>query len=862
MGQGGTVTSPGRGNGVQAQARETRQAGHSPTIQPENEDEEEEESETERRRLKAEKLWNKATAIQGTLAQTYFETHRGIKVDWPSFHNALRFHPALWCSEREGHYPAILFRVSEAPEGALQTIHRLYLDEEGGKAKISSPKKAYGDFAGGAIWFGLPAREGGELVKAEGPENALVCVMAGRPFVATCVAGANMKNVSPPDAVRHVLIAGDLGRGSDGRKAGEDYAEDAGFADRKRKRSVLISFPPARPKPDGKWQDWNDLLLNDGIEAVRAALAQSKSVEDLPSGFRWQENGKGLEYLARVIKGEDGEEEEEWDWLCSPVKFLATTLNPDSKDWGLYLRILTRNAVWHTAAIPKTELVTNAEDIFKHLAFLGLDFNISPRAKTKLRELLVRIKPQSYALCVPKVGFHDGVFVLPDETIGEERGRAVVFQPHKPIDHAYRRAGSLKGWQDGVAVRAIGNDRLLFAIATAFAPPLLELVGMEGGGIHFRGGSTAGKTTILRTAGTVWGGGGQYGFLRTWRATDNALEAVATNHNNALLPLDEIAEIEPKALFKAAYALANGRQKERMQKTSDLRSTATWRLLFMSTGEIGMAEKLAEDRIRATGGQSVRLVEINADAGCGMGMFQNLHGLAEPKAFAQALDAAGREHYGHAAPAFIRHLTASREKLTAMARVYIARFVTDVCSNKADGQVSRVAQRFGLIAAAGEIANTAGIVPWNKGDARAACQKLFEGWLAERGTDGPIEIQNGIQQVMRVLDRDGASRFTPWDAWSQPTINRLGFAKTLDAGTVNETQIFYVTPESWKEICQGFDPKIIAKALVARGAIRPDSEGKFQIPARLPGIGLRRCYEIHASKLFNAEAIDCDTKTT
>ena len=226
------------------------------------------------------------------------------------------------------------------------------------------------------------------------------------------------------------------------------------------------------------------------------------------------------------------------------MKFLATTLNTESQDWGIYLQIRTRNNIWHTAAVPKTELVTASEDIFKRLAFLGLDFNLRPRAKIKLRELIACIKPRSYALCVPKIGFHDGVFVLPRETIGDTKGRTVVFQPQNPIDHAYKRAGSLKGWQDGIAARAVGNHRLIFAIAAALAPPLLEPLGMEGGGIHLRGGSTAGKTTALRAAGTVWGGGGQYGFIRTWRATDNALEAIAAIHNNAFLPLDEIAEIE------------------------------------------------------------------------------------------------------------------------------------------------------------------------------------------------------------------------------------------------------------------------------------------------------------------------------
>ncbi len=808
-----------------------------------------ERKEEELRRQRAERFWETAVPVSSTLAETYFETHRGILADWHALSGAVRFHAQLWCSERQGYHPAILFRVSAAPGGELMTVHRLYLDPGGGKAKIANPKKAYSDFAGGAIWFGAPAAGAG-FVLAEGPENALVCFVAGHPFAAAGIGGANMKNVRAPEGVSRILIAGDRGRGADGKKAGEDFAEDAALAARKGKLGVRLTFPPARPKPNGKWEDWNDLLQSEGIGAVREALAQSEPWEDLPAGYRWQESGKGIEFLARIVKNEAGEEEEEWEWLCSQVKFLATTLNAESQDWGLYLQIRTRNNVWHTAAVPKTELVTASEDIFKRLAFLGLDFNIRPRAKLNLRDLLALVKPRSYALCVPKVGFHDGVFVLPRETIGDTKGRTVVFQPQAPIDHAYKRRGTLKGWQDGIAARAAGNGRLMFAISTAFAPPLLEPLGMEGGGIHLRGGSTAGKTTALRAAGTVWGGGGQYGFIRTWRATDNALEAVAAIHNNAFLPLDEIAEIDSKALFKAAYALANGRQKERMQKTADLRTANTWRLLFMSTGEIGLAEKLSEDRMKVTGGQSVRLIELSAEAGCGMGMFETLHSFAGPKELAQALDAAGREHYGHAAPAFIRYLTQDMERLTGGARDFVAKFTGQVCPQHADGQVVRVAQRFGLIAAAGEMAIAAGIVPWKRGEPSRACKQLFAEWIAARGTSGPIEIENALLQIKRIIERDGPARFTPWHLPSHLTISRLGFVRVLNEGTNEEEQLFYVLPEAWKELCQGFDPKLIAKALVERSIIQPDNDGKFQKPVRLPGMGVRRCYEIHSSTLF------------
>ena len=200
-----------------------------------------ERDEEELSRQRAAKLWEAGVSVSNTLAETYFEKHRGILTDWNALSGWVRFHPALWCSERQGHYPAILFRVAASHDGELMTVHRLYLDRDGGKAKIQSPKKAYGDFKGGAIWFGKPI-ENGELVKAEGPENALVCFMAGHPFAAAGIGGANMKNVRAPEGIARILIAGDRGRGADGRKAGEDFAEDAALAGRKCKLGVRLTF--------------------------------------------------------------------------------------------------------------------------------------------------------------------------------------------------------------------------------------------------------------------------------------------------------------------------------------------------------------------------------------------------------------------------------------------------------------------------------------------------------------------------------------------------------------------------------------------------------------------------------------------
>ena len=241
---------------------------------------------------------------------------------------------------------------------------------------------------------------------------------------------------------------------------------------------------------------------------------------------------------------------------------------------------------------------------------------------------------------------------------------------------------------------------------------------------------------------------------QTWRATDNALEAIAAIHNNAFLPLDEITEIDESTL-QSGLALANGRQKERMQKTADLRTANTWRLLFMSTGEIGFAKKLSEDPPLRHGRPNRPLDRTERRRRPRHGHVRNAARLFRAQGTcagarcrrARALRARRSRFYplsdpGHGAP--------DRRRGGV-----VAKFIGQVCQPDADGRVARVAQRFGLIAAAGEMAIAAGIVPWTRGDASRACKRLFAEWVAARGTSGPIEIENGILQIRRIIERDG-----------------------------------------------------------------------------------------------------------
>jgi uncharacterized protein (DUF927 family) len=246
--------------------------------------------------------------------------------------------------------------------------------------------------------------------------------------------------------------------------------------------------------------------------------------------------------------------------------------------------------------------------------------------------------------------------------------------------------------------------------------------------------------------GSVWGGGGLNGFLRTWRATSNGLEGVAALHCDALLCLDEMGQVDGREAGSIAYMLANGSGKSRAGRTGEARSAASWRVLFLSSGEVSLADKLAEDGRgrRAAAGQEVRIVDIPADADAGFGLFETLHDFDAADAFARHLKGATARHYGHASRAFLKMVVEHFDDVQRQARAFCGQFVRDHCPAGADGQISRVAARFGLVAAAGEIARNADILPWPEGEAMRAVGRCFKDWLAQRGGIEPAEERVAI----------------------------------------------------------------------------------------------------------------------
>lgn len=611
---------------------------------------------------------------------------------------------------------------------------------------------------------------------------------------------------------------------------------------------ALLAMPSFKEPldADGKARtDFNDLHQAEGLDVVRAQLEGALAPHQTPlvHGKGSLANAFSVNESGVYILELDRQGNPEQHWVCSPLRVLARTRNAEGHEWGYLLEITDPEGTPHRWAMPASLMAGNGDAYRSELLSMGLRIAPGLKGKQRLDLYLSTAKVEGFARCVQRSGWHGPVFVLPDAVFGEQSGELVVPQG-LPGESTFRVKGTLEEWQEHIARHCVGNSRLVLAVSAAFAAPLLEPLRVESGGLHFVGGSSLGKTTALRVAGSVCGGGPS-GYIKQWRATDNGLEGIAAAHCDALLCLDEMGQAGGKVVSETAYMLANERGKSRAGKEGQTRKAQTWRVLFLSTGEVTLADKLAEDgKGRAKAGQAVRVVDIPADAGSGLGLFEVLHKHESPAKLARHLNEAATSYYGTAFRAFLQFLATDRNNLSQQAQVIMRDFEASTCPPEADSQVLRVCGRFALAAAAGELGIALGVLPWPVGEASRAAAVCFHTWLEQRGGIGAAEVTAGIEQVRRFFQAHGSSRFEELDAnESRTVINRAGYRRRE-----NEQTVFLVFPEVFRqEVCAGVNFKMICGELKRLGVLLAEA-GRNTRNVRTPE-GQRKLYVLTSAIL-------------
>lgn len=823
--------------------------------------------------------------------------------------------------------------------GKLWSVQRLLprplKDRETGELgtdKLYGPPKASPDEQVSSrklgLWHWIGAAPGAPvLLLAEGyATGATLHEATGRP-VAVCFDAGNLVHVAKalrmlyPAAL--LLVCGDDDKPTEqrrGKNPGRLAATAAAFEVHSDAGPAAAVFPA--DLAEGQ-KDFNDLASTAGLDAVREQIEAAIAAPARPEAPKARQRAKsgaggpnaGADRPAlppappvrpkgpasSPSGGYAGSEAEPDEWgfivdragvwhckwerggwgrpikLCAPLGVTARTRTDDSNAWGYYLEFEDDDGNAKAWAMPSALLSGEGSEWIARLRDMGLDVSTHPGVRTTLATYINTRKPAERITCTEKVGWHGSVYVLPGGSVGPEGAPRFVFQSEGPIEDNFRQRGRLSSWRDEVAAVCEGNTRLVFALGCAFAGPLLPFSGLEGGGFHLRGDSRGGKTTALRTAASVYGG---EKFMQTWRATGNSLETTSVQHNHCLLVLDELGQLDPREAGDTAYMLSNGLDKGRATRGLLNRKRRAWRLLFLSSGEVGLADLMAEAGKRMRAGQEVRMVDVPLDAGMGMGGIETLHGFEGAPQLAEGLKEAALRFHGAAGRAWLQWCADRHDQLQGMVLEQLERHRSAFVPESAAGQVRTVGSRFALVATAGELATEAGITGWQPGEAVRSARACFEAWLGARGHLDNSEQVAMYRQVRSFLEKNGDALFTFTHDWARDrrsaTPLRAGFKRYVDEqGTVlridaateytdkrapasmierNHSLIEHlVLPEAWRnDVCKGHSPDRVAAVLRSMGLLKHDP-GKFTSRQRLPGMPDRSpCYVV-LPKIFEVE---------
>jgi putative DNA primase/helicase len=590
----------------------------------------------------------------------------------------------------------------------------------------------------------------------------------------------------------------------------------------------------AMPEPTVKYteQDNSDGSINilDMAKASKDKKAKREAeriASGLPYGFSL--SNAGVFYTPEGTDDKPGKPMR----VCAPLRVTALIRDKSSENWGRVIEFHDADGVRHEWAVPMEMMAGDGADVRRELSRLGLVIASSMSAKNKLLEYLTASEPKVRARCVQQTGWFDNVFVMPGKTIGHSKD-LVMYQSESKTACQYAQAGTLDEWRDHVARLCIGNSRLMFAVSASFAGMILHHAKQESGGFHFVGESGTGKTTAQQIAASVYG---SPSFKQSWKATGNALEGACALHNDAALILDELAEVDAKEVGSIVYMIGNGTGKGRAGRTGEARQRKTWRLMIISSGEIGLAQHMRDGGKTTRAGQEVRMIDIAVDGQ--HGMFDELHGFDGGAKLSDAIKEATQSYYGTPAIAFLNRITSDIQTFPKQLKQAMNVFVTDYLPANSGGQAARVCSKFALIAIAGEYATDAGITGWQQGDAVKAAATCFQSWLDSRGGGGNQERTTILSSVKAFFESHGESRFADIDdASNRATINRAGFRKTTPDGV----EYFVLTEAYKRDVCGGYDMRAVTKVLTEAGWIELDSAGKASQSKTLPEMGKTRCY--------------------
>ena len=285
-----------------------------------------------------------------------------------------------------------------------------------------------------------------------------------------------------------------------------------------------------------------------------------------------------------------------------------------------------------------------------------------------------------------------------------------------------------------------------------------------------------------------------------------------------------------KNVGETVYNLGNGRGKARLNRDAEAKGIKEWRISVISSGEVGIVDKLAENKEKAKAGQLVRFIDVDAEVPDGYGIYNDLHGFKDGATLSNTLKENCSQYYGIVGESYIKalvHIDNLEEVIEKYYKIARQDFYIRFKLDNAHGQVKRVADTFAVYLLGGSVAQKFGIIP-SYINIETALFNVFERWLKDRGSKTEsFEKKDVIDDVLSFLIRHEA-RFVKlrsvegWHTEDDKTINNcLGGIEDKSS-----YRIYYVAPDSFRdEICAGKSVRLCRKILREKGSLLTYEDG-------------------------------------
>jgi len=330
--------------------------------------------------------------------------------------------------------------------------------------------------------------------------------------------------------------------------------------------------PPEIAPPVEEPSDDDDDAAPNTTTNAKTLVVAGETIHHWPKGFRW--NGVAL---SREIPDPDGGAPT-WRPFCRTFIYPLNRIQDSEGTWVVHWKALEKNGSWREFFMPMNELASTdlmAKTLASHEVFLppirNARADMAEFAVTIIEELQKwRIETKTYkqfGWLPDRTGF-----VMGTKMITENGDTAVLCEDSVPADIQvdFGRSGTLDEWVSNIdkLYNRPKAEPFQFALCHSMGSILVELMGSSnwhGLPLAFTGQGGTGKSTACKIACGFYG---NPKLMDRQTGTDGStlnatIKRVAIMGSLPML-LDEFSGRTPDELTRTGYALANGRDKERL----------------------------------------------------------------------------------------------------------------------------------------------------------------------------------------------------------------------------------------------------------------------------------------------------------